>query len=58
MVEAEWASAAGVGVTLVARWRCRVTTDETGSSGTCGRGRGDFLLLPFVRARLRERERE
>jgi hypothetical protein len=29
MVEAAWAASAGGGVTLVARWHCRVTTDET-----------------------------
>jgi hypothetical protein len=42
------------GTASVAPWRCRVTTDKTGSSGTCGHGRGDFLLLPFIRARLAE----
>jgi hypothetical protein len=54
MVRRAWAASAGVGGTSMARWRCRVTTDETGSSGTCGHGRGDFPLLPFVRARLAE----
>jgi hypothetical protein len=43
MVEGAWAASAGGGVTLVARWHRRVTTDETGSSGTCGRGRATFF---------------
>jgi hypothetical protein len=42
VVFAVWELSAGVGVTLVARWHPRVTTESTGSSGACGRGRGDF----------------
>jgi hypothetical protein len=54
MIQRAWVASAGVGVTSVVRWRCRVMTDEMGSSGTCRHGRGNFLLLPFVRARLAE----
>jgi hypothetical protein len=39
MVRRAWAASAGAEVMSLARWRCRVTTDETGSSGTCGHGR-------------------
>jgi hypothetical protein len=53
MVRRAWAASVGVWVTSVARWRCRMTTNETGSSGTCGHGRR--LSYPPVRqARLSE----
>jgi hypothetical protein len=47
MALAAWARAAGGGVTLVARWHPRVTTESTGSSGACGRGRGDDVSFPL-----------
>jgi hypothetical protein len=40
MAEAVWAWSAGAGVTSVARWRRRVTTDKTGSSAS-GSGRAE-----------------
>jgi hypothetical protein len=57
MALAAWARTAGGGVTLVARWHPRVTTESTGSSGACGRGRGDFSsFLPGLMAGVRARQ--
>jgi hypothetical protein len=40
-----WAASAGVGVTSVARWSRRVTTNETGSSTTYGSARGQVSVV-------------
>jgi hypothetical protein len=43
MVGGAWAESAGVGVMSVARWLGLMMAETAGSSGACGRGRGDFL---------------
>jgi hypothetical protein len=45
MVEAEWASSAGVGVTSVARWLGLMTAETAGSSGAWWTWSGRLLLL-------------